>query len=469
MQPSVMGFVVCVALFCGAKLFRNSILVALMASLAFGSTAIASLPSLGGSSPLIYTVFCGLLVLSVVWHRTALQDLGRAFTNYPAFWLVTLLMVYAVISCVFFPRIFAGQTSVFVPTKLGVSELALAPVSGNISQTGYFVLGGITFMAVSLLLMRGVSIDDVRKGFFAWVFCHTAMGVLDLAGKMAGLGDILEPIRTASYAMLTEAQMSGFWRIAGAQAEASGFAGVSLACLPFCYVYWRRTGSRLALRLGLVLLILVIFSTSSTGYVGLAILSIPVMLSLLRSIGRQWLSSADVLILALFAMGFFAVLLILVTYPRFFDPFLALFDTSVTNKMQSSSGQERMYWNIKSLQSMIDTRGLGVGFGSSRASSWPIAVVSQLGIAGSMLMALAVFMLTRETRAFRLNADPETQAVVAATRAAVLGGLVASSMVSGTPDPGILFFVSLAVSTCVQARYADQRGVMTAGIRHYPA
>src|SRR5690606_23770105 len=121
------------------KLTHSSMLVALMASLAFGSTSIATLSSLGGSSPLIYTVFCGLLILSVAARRTALQDLGRAFTIYPAFWLVTLLMVYAIIGCVFFPRIFAGQTSVFVPTRLGVSELALAPVSGNISQTGYFV------------------------------------------------------------------------------------------------------------------------------------------------------------------------------------------------------------------------------------------------------------------------------------------------------------------------------------------
>ena len=469
MQPSVIGFIVCVAIFCGAKLTHSSMLVALMASLAFGSTSIATLSSLGGSSPLIYTVFCGLLILSVAARRTALQDLGRAFTIYPAFWLVTLLMVYAIIGCVFFPRIFAGQTSVFVPTRLGVSELALAPVSGNISQTGYFVMGGVTFMAVSLLLMRGISTDDVRKAFFAWILCHTAMGILDLAAKMAGIGDILEPIRTASYAMLTETQMAGFWRIAGAQAEASGFAGISLACLAFCYVYWRRTGSRFALRLGLTLLVLVVFSTSSTGYVGLAVLSIPVMLSLMRSLARQWLSSADVLILATFGIGFFMALLLMMTYPSFFDPFLALFDSSVTNKLQSSSGQERMYWNVRSLQSMIDTHGLGVGFGSSRASSWPIAVVSQLGITGTVLMALAVFMIMRVPKAFRRNADPETQAVVAATRAAVFGGIVAGSMISGTADPGIVFFVTLAVTTCVPARYADQRDLMVPGLRHYPA
>ena len=84
-------------------------------------------------------------------------------------------------------------------------------------------------------------------------------------------------------------------------------------------------------------------------------------------------------------------------------------------------------------------------------------------------MALAVFMIMRETRAFRLNADPETQAVVAATRAAVFGGMVAGSMTSGTPDPGIVFFVTLAVSTCVQARYAEQHAPIARPVGPYAA
>jgi len=297
------------------------------------------------------------------------------------------------------------------------------------------------------------------------------MGVIDLGGKIVGAGDLLEPIRTASYSMLTEVQQAGFWRIVGGQAEASGFAGGSLACISFCYVYWRRTGSRLALGLGLTLLILLLLSTSTTAYVGLAVLSLPVAFSILRSIGRQRLSSADVFLLAAFAMCFLVGLTVMLAHPSFFDPFVALFDSTVTNKLQTDSGQERFYWNYKSLQSVIDTRGLGVGFGSSRASSWLIAVVSQLGVVGSVLMALMVLFLLREPRSFRSNADPEIQAVVAATKAAAFGGLVSGSMISGSADPGIVFFITLAVTTCVQARYAEprQRGMGTQVIRQYPA
>ena len=469
MQPSPMGLVVCIALLATTVLLRRSILVALMASLAFGSTAVATLPSLGGSSPLIYTVFCALLLLTVAAHRHAAQDIGAGFNLHPTFWLITLLMVYAIISCVFFPRLFVGQTSAFVPTTYGVMEVALAPVSGNISQTGYFVLGGLTFIAVSLLMMRGLPIADVRRAFFAWIFLHTAMGALDLFSKLVGMGDLMEPIRTANYAMLTEVSQGGFWRIVGAQSEASAFAGISLAGLSFTYVYWRRTGSRLALWLGLSLLILLLLSTSSTAYAGLAILSVPVFWSIGKSISRKQFTPADVFLLGAFAMCFLAALTVMLANPRFFDPFLSLLDTVVLDKMDSDSGQERSYWNYRSLQSVFDTGGLGIGFGSSRASSWPIAVVSQLGVLGSVLMALLLLALIRETKSFRQNADTETQAVVAAARAATLGGLVSSAMISGTADPGIVFFVTLAVTTCVQARYADYGRYADHQARHLPA
>lgn len=456
MQPSVMGLVVCAVLLEVILLLRQSMLVALMASLTLGCTAIASLPSLGGSSPLVYTLFCALLILTVAARRTAAQDLGAAFILYPTFWLVTLLMMYAIVSCVFFPRLFVGQTSAFVPTTYGVMEVGLAPVSGNISQTGYFVLGGLTFIAVSLLIMRGLPVAEIRRAFFAWIFLHTAMGGIDLLGKLAGAGDLLQPIRTANYAMLTEVSAGAFWRIVGAQSEASAFAGISLSAIAFAYVYWRRTGSALALWLGISLLVLLLLCTSTTAYVGLAVLSIPVFWSIAKSISHKQLTPADVFVLGTFAMCFLAALTVVLANPSFFDPFVSLLDAMVLDKMSSDSGQERSYWNYRSLQSVVDTGGLGVGFGSSRASSWPIAVVSQLGIIGSLLMGLLVLALTRETKSFRRNADNGTRAIVAAARAATLGGLVSNAMISGTADPGIVFFVSLAVTTCLQARYRSQ-------------
>ncbi|TIL79011.1 MAG: hypothetical protein E5Y81_10515, partial [Mesorhizobium sp.] len=169
MQVSVVGALICTGILALVVCMRWSMITALIASLAFGATAIGTITSLGGSSPLIFTVFAMLA------------------------WIVCLLMIYVCIGALLFPRLFAGQTSAFVASRTarGVYEAALAPVSANISQAGYFILGGLTFLATCLLLQRSGTLADIRRGFFLWFSLHVVMGVLDLLGKMSGAGDIL--------------------------------------------------------------------------------------------------------------------------------------------------------------------------------------------------------------------------------------------------------------------------------------
>ncbi len=153
-------------------------------------------------------------------------------------------------------------------------------------------------------------LDQVRRAFFVWICLHTGMGLIDLLGKLGGVGDVLAPIRTASYAMLTEAEQGGFARIAGAYSEASAFGGVSLSCLAFSYTYWRMTKDRLAQWLAITLLALVLLSTSSTAYVGLAILGLGVFFSIGRSVVQDRLETDDLLILALLSISALVVVAI---------------------------------------------------------------------------------------------------------------------------------------------------------------
>lgn len=140
-----------------------------------------------------------------------------------------------------------------------------------------------------------------------------------------------------------------------------------------------------------------------------------------------------------------------------FDPFVRLINSTIINKADSGSGHERTYWNVKSLQSFLDTSGLGVGFGSSRASSWPIAVLSQLGLFGSLMMGGLLCVLARGLGAVRQWVDPETDAVVASVRNAALASIIAMSVSGGSADPGILFFIALAV-VCA-TRVSARRGI----------
>ncbi|WP_244620097.1 hypothetical protein [Mesorhizobium sp. NFR06] len=142
--------------------------IGLLASLAFGSTSFMTLTSLGGSTPLIYTFFAGLLVTAVTAECRFWVELGSTFGSIRLIWILAALIVYAVIGSWLLPRFFAGQTVVFVQAKTrgAVVEASLQPVSANISQTGYLVLGGLTAIALGVLLLHSDRIDQLRRGFF---------------------------------------------------------------------------------------------------------------------------------------------------------------------------------------------------------------------------------------------------------------------------------------------------------------
>ncbi|MER9196949.1 hypothetical protein NKJ52_24285 [Mesorhizobium australicum] len=372
------------------------LIIGLIVSQAFGATAVMTLTFLGGSSPLIYTMFAALLVTAVAARRRIWLDLGLVFGSIRPVWILTSLMLYAIIGSWLFPRFFAGQTAVFVQSKTRgiVIEDSLAPVSGNISQTGYFVLGGLAAIALCALLLHSDRIEQVRRGFFLWCGLHAGMGVFDFISKNVGAGDLLAPIRTANYAIISNATEAGFVRITGPFSEASSFASVSLACLAFCYSYWRKTKSPLA---------------KWVWHSALPVHSVDFIDRLRRadtamhpgcfvdagSILRGKVEGEEILIMALMVLGGTAILGISLYRAEAFDPFVRLINSTIINKADSGSGHERTYWNVKSLQSFLDTSGLGVGFGSSRASSWPIAVLSQLGLFGSLMMGGLLCVLAR--------------------------------------------------------------------------
>ncbi|WP_181705387.1 hypothetical protein [Chthonobacter rhizosphaerae] len=454
MSLSVVGLLVCVVIALAARAFGGGLVAGLMISLAFGSTALLLFGSLGGSSPLVFTVFAAALVLAVAGRRKIWRELGALFASAPVMWLLLFLMAYAVAGAVLFPRLFAGKVIVFVRQTggNGIVESGLAPVSGNITQAGYFLLGGSVALAIAVLVFHADRVDQVRRAFLAWCAVHTGMGVLDLAGKLAGFGDVLLPIRTANYALLTDISEASFARIVGGYPEASGFAGMSLAAVAFLFADWRRTGSRFALVLMLTLLALLLMSTSSTAYVGLAILGVPILMSATGALLSGRGARSDVAVLAsVMVMG--AVLLSsVIADSRYLASFLNLLDATVVNKSQSISGQERLYWNIKSFEAFVDTSFLGIGIGSSRASSWPVAVLSQLGLVGAIFMALLTAAIVGSGGRRSPPLDRDAAALTSSIRAAVVAALVSASLTGGSADPGMLFFVSLGIVVALRAR-----------------
>lgn len=447
MQISVAGVIVCCVLLIGGWHLRSPLIVPLLASFAFGSTAIVTLEFLGGASPLIFTVFALILIAAVSTRKNTFHELCTVLANHRSSWIVCVFPLYALASAVILPRLFAGQTTIFVPARTSgqVFEVPLQPVTGNITQLGYFSLAVITFLALSVLLRNDRYLEGVRRGLFALAIVHVALGGIDLAGKLVGGSDFLSLLRTANYALLTDVSEAGFWRIVGGYSEASAYGGATLAYLAFAYVYWRVTNSRAALFLTLVLCVLLVLSTSSTAYAGGAVLAVIVILCTLYSAARGRLLSQDIVMLVLVTSCVTLGLLLYFHYEHLFESFAQLLESAVVNKSLSASAQERMYWNYRSIQSFFDTGGLGIGFGSSRSSSWPVAVISQIGLAGALMFAVLVGTLFGgfSDKNAKLS-DLKFIALGRSARAAALATLGAATIAGGGADPGLFFFVCLA-------------------------
>jgi hypothetical protein len=444
MDLSTAGALVCLTLWLLGYALGAPLIIGLFGSFAFGSTAIASL---GASSIPIHVVFAGALLIGLATRVNFSSSLTAVLARQPLAQLICALVAYAAATAFVLPRLFAHETTIIVPIDFTMVELPLQPVSGNFHQTSYLVLNGLLFLAFAILVQWQRE-ADIRRGFLTWASVQALLGLIDLVSKTAGQGDILDPVRTSGYANLGDHAMVGFWRIVGAFPEASAYAAAALQALGFAVVDWRLTRSRLSLVVSLTLMVLLAVSTSSTGYVGLAGLLLCLILFALASRMRGRILLDHVAWLG-FGLAVLAAILALYLYDEdLFDPWVAMVLDATFNKPASDSGLERAYWNELSVEAFLSTLGVGVGFGSTRSSSWPISVFAQLGVIGAIGFAVGVgallFGLTRLD-------DRRHGSLPASASMAALVGLFANCFGGSGADPGTIFFIALAI---VSAHFA---------------
>lgn len=453
MIPSAAGLAVVAILLVAGRLLRRGMLWPLFLSVAFGSTAFATLPALGGASPLIYTLLAILVILATIARRDLSRQVRTVFVVQPACWLAVGLLIYVLAGAYILPRLFLGDALVYVVSRKsdgtsGVFIVPLLPQSMNMTQAAYMALGLLTFIAVSISLLGMRRLEDVRMALLGWVVLILASGVLDLVAGSVGLGDIFEPLRTASYAMMTADThaVAGFKRINGLFSEAAAYASVLVPSLAFAVAYWRVTGGAFALALVLVGSALLVLSTSTTAYVTAALCGIWLALGILREmVWRLRVRAPDLVLLGFVVVAAAGGLALYIVNESFFAPMVRLLDLMVFSKSTSDSALERGAWNAQAMRAFIDTWGLGVGIGSTRTSSWAVAVISHLGVPGALLMLAMVLLMLRGQAGLDLRRAPRHIVALAhGCRAAGLATLVAACVSAPSADPGIMFFLLLA-------------------------
>jgi hypothetical protein len=415
----------------------------------FGSAAAVLIGSANIQPAHLLLAFVATTVLS---RR---QETARAISAVgllkPGYWLMCLVL-YGVIIGILIPRLLAGSTQI-VP--LGPSEYAntgttvpLGPVSSNFTQSVYLIADLLCFTMT-------VAIGSTRAGFVtivsalvAYAAGNVLFAVLDISTYSTGTQRLLEFMRNAQYQLHNEEEVSGLKRIIGSFPEASAFARSTLGAVGFTGTLWL-CGYRPACTGALTVasLVLVVLSTSSTGLAGAP----PVLLILYATAlmrggfdpGRRPYGSAAVLCAPVLLA---AVVLAVLLDDEASEVIRNYLDLLIFNKAGSDSGIERASWNTYALQNFFDSFGLGVGLGTVRTSSFPLALLSNVGVPGALFYLLFV-----GTAFLRRRGTPRTfpSDVRLAARNACLGLIIGDIFAAPTVEQGLLFYV-LAGMACAE-------------------
>jgi hypothetical protein len=473
MSVELIGAIAFVLGLTGLFVEQSFLVYVFLGSTLLGAAAALILDSLGGTTIQPAHLLLGFLTVKLLASRANRVGALKAMTfGSPGFWLL-LTTLYATITAYVMPRLFQGQTFAFAVRAQGPENYALplAPTTSNLTQSVYLIGDCICFLALVGFGGSEAGRRCLGRAALACVILNLVFAALDLTTYVTGTTELMSFIRNSTYSMLNDTELAGFKRIVGSFVEASSFGYWTLGYCAFATSLWLNgVAPRLTLSLSILSLVALLFSTSTTAYVGLSVylfaqLVLIAYSAMVRPVRPQMILFAVALP---FAISLLVILICLndASYAYFAD----LLNTLVFNKLSTSSGIERSTWNSQAIQNFLDTYGFGAGNGSVRASSFPIAVIASLGILGSATYAL--FLLTiyfRKERAI----PPEFGALQAAAKSACFAWLIAASTSGSFIDLGLPFF-SFAALACVEipvsrtslaARDLNVRSRILAGFR----
>jgi hypothetical protein len=275
---------------------------------------------------------------------------------------------------------------------------------------------------------------------------NLVFAALDLVTYFTNTADLLSFIRNANYGLLNDTELAGFKRIVGSFAEASAFGSMTVGLFAFTSRLWLLgVKPRLTLLLTILSFGALLFSTSTTAWVGLAGFLAVVYLETVLTAIRKPVNPQTML----FVIGGPIVLPILMFGIALNDSSAAyvqnLLDTLVFNKLSTDSGIERSSWNTQGLQNFLDTYGFGVGNGSMRASSYPVSVLASLGIVGAVTVTLFLFSVLFSVTSVE-DSDPLDAAFRQAAKYTCIAWLITETVSGALVDLGLPFFVFAALA-----------------------
>jgi hypothetical protein len=416
----------------------------------------------GGANIQPAHLFLGFALASVLarQHETA-AALAALRSGQPGFWLLCLV-VYGIATAIVIPRLLAGGAQI-VP--LGTSEYAdtgstvpLGPVSSNFTQSVYILADLVCFALTAAIASTQDGFRTVTTALLAYAAGNLLLAVLDIGTYATGTQALLDFIRNAQYVLHLDDEVYGMKRIVGSYPEASSFARATLGSLAFTGTLWlcgRR--SALAGPLALASLILVVLSTSSTGLAGTPLVLLLLYMTLMLRGGFHPSRPYGSVAALCTPIAVAAVTLAVLLNDAAAETVRNYFDLLIFSKSSSASGVERSSWNTYAIQNFFDSVGFGVGLGTVRTSSFPIALVSNVGTLGTVFYLLFVgsALLRRRGIAGSFSSD-----VRMAARNSCLALIVGDTFAAPTVEQGLLFYILAGLACAEPEREMQEIQVM---------
>lgn len=419
---------------------KEDLVYLLFGSAAFGSLAVIPTEFVGGINVLPSSLTALVLSARYALSNRFLSTVARDAFRLDRFGLLTAFMGVAVISALFYPRLFAGQLEVIAVRN--VREL-LGPTTANFTQISYLLVSYFVGLAIFSSARNPAFVQKLINAFLLGGLILIVSGLVDFALGGDGASPVLAAFKTAEYTMM-ESDIFGARRVVGLMPEPATYGSTCViyaAVALFSSVLLESARHKLYARLvALGLMVMAILSASSTAYVGLGVLLVLYVADFARrSVGALvpgrgqvlrflLLSELFILYAALAALG-----LTFVFAPDVFLTPIAYIDTLIFKKSLGFSYYERMSWNLLAMEALAGTGWVGVGVGGARTSNWFVAILSNTGILGAALLFSFIAMVL-----FRPAArDPRISGLLVGARASIGVNLIMAALAGTTTDFGV--------------------------------
>ncbi|WP_297492675.1 hypothetical protein [Acidocella sp.] len=441
---------------------RDMILYLFNATIAFGGMTLLP-PGLTGGLNLPAQTVCAALMIGLCLLDPALRarivlwalDIHRLG-------LLALFGVFSALSALILPRLFAGIVQVYA-LNAAASESPLYPTSANFSQMIYVLVStGMVFVVAASSMQQGFLQRYLNSVVVAGIMLVFS-GIIDFAFGAAGHEDFLAGFHNASYNLLDDEMIAGTKRIVGFMPEASVYGDACcciLAFLLFNYSLYTDRIRRMVLPpVIMLLIILTIESTASTGYLGLiAIAGLQGLRLAARANFMRWTGGRRFGLVQYILGGIVGISIIVIAVPASWWAHLELlFNLMLVDKTTTSSYLQRSAWTQSGWTAFYATHGLGAGIGSIRTSNWFVNILASTGVIGTTLFFMFVFSSMFPVG--RTVAEP-LRRLRRGTMLALIPAALMIAVSGTTPDPGVWIMSLFGILYGVKLAPREVPGIM---------